>query len=206
MRWFWKIPLIGPGIFAIWKADARRKRDWIGTYLPEKARLLEIGAGPGSLLTVLRDDGHDITGLDISDSSFADDLRPTLYDGVSLPYANNSFDVALLLTTLHHTPDPDAIVREAMRVAPRVLVIEDIYRSPLHRRLTKIADAITNLEFFGHPHSNRDDDGWRETFRHLGLKIYHASEKPMAFYFLQALYVLDRAELSPQEVSCKKVA
>lgn len=190
MRWFWKIPLLGPGIFAAWMIDARRKHGWIADHLPDGGQLLEIGSGPGSVVTVLRDAGHDITGIDVRDSSYNDTLIPDLYDGELMPYDDNSFDVALLLTVLHHTADPDAIIREAARVARAVIIIEDIYHSPIQRRITKIADAITNLEFFGHPHTNRDDQGWRDTFARLGLTLAHRSEKSIAWYFCQALYVV----------------
>ena len=192
MRWLWKIPLFGPAMFAVWKLDAKRKRDWIAPYLPSRAHILEIGSGPGSVLSLLRADGRNVTAVDVTDTSYNDTLQPILYDGARLPYDDDSFDVALLLTVLHHTHDPDAILREAMRVAARVLVIEDIYSSPLQRRLTKVTDAIINLEFIDHPHANRDDKGWHETFERLGLRITHRSEKPMLGYFRQCLYVLER--------------
>ena len=194
MRSFWKIPVLGPLVYSVWQADARRKRDWMAPHLPRGGRLLEIGAGPGSLLDALRRDGFDATGVDIKDTSYRDDLRPVLYDGRRLPFGDDAFDAALLVTTLHHTPDPEAMIREAMRVAPRVVIIEDIYAGAMQRRLTKIADAVTNLEFFGHPHANRDDAGWTATFSRLGLAIDHASQKPIAFLFVQGLYVLDRTE------------
>lgn len=194
MRWLWKIPLLGPAGFAIWTLDAKRKQNWIAPFLQRDARILEIGSGPGSFLSVLRADGYDATAIDVSDTSYNDTLRPIIYDGERLPCKDDAFDIALLLTVLHHTRDPEAVLTEAACVARRVLVIEDIYGSPLQRRLTKIADAITNLEFFGHPHTNRDDKGWRQAFDRLNLSLIHRSEKPMLGYFRQCLYVLERGE------------
>jgi SAM-dependent methyltransferase len=42
----------------------------------------------------------------------------------SLPYPDDSFDVAYFRTVLHHMDDPVAALREALRVAPLLLVIE----------------------------------------------------------------------------------
>jgi ubiquinone/menaquinone biosynthesis C-methylase UbiE len=39
------------------------------------------------------------------------DTKPVLYDGKKMPFKDNVFDAALLITVLHHTPDPESIVR-----------------------------------------------------------------------------------------------
>ena len=43
-------------------------------------------------------------------------------DAACLPYRDDSFDVVLLQSILHHAADPAALVREAFRVAPRVVI------------------------------------------------------------------------------------
>ncbi len=192
MRWFWKIPLVGTLVYKIWLLDAKRKQLWLAPYLSKQSALLEMGSGPGSVLQILRENGHHTQAIDIHDSSFDNTLRPILYNGKTLPFKDDSFDAVLLLTMLHHTPDPDAILREALRVAPQLYIIEDIYTSPWHARFTKLADSITNLEFWNHPHSNKDDQGWRDCFKRLHLKLIHSSHKPMAVFFLQALYIVER--------------
>ena len=45
-------------------------------------------------------------------------------DAHQLPYPDGSFDVALLQSILHHDSDPGRTVREAFRVAERVLIHE----------------------------------------------------------------------------------
>lgn len=187
----WHIPVLGPAFFALWCADARRKRDWIVPWLEPGSKLLEVGSGPGSTVKILTEVGYDVTGLDIVDGSFPGMTPPDLYDGGAFPYPDNAFDAALLLTMLHHCPEHSTLLTEARRVARRVLVVEDIYSGPATRRLTKVADSITNLEFFGHPHSNRDDAGWRSLFDEMGFSLVHQSEKPYAGLFRQALYVLE---------------
>ncbi|MFN0022876.1 MAG: class I SAM-dependent methyltransferase [Parvularculaceae bacterium] len=198
----WTTPVLGPAAIALWRMDARRKLAWMRESLPGRglpdqgrtapARLLEIGSGPGSLVEALRGAGHDIVAIDIANSAYAPDLAPILFDGVTIPFTAGAFDAALLATTLHHAADPDRLIAEAARVAPRVIIIEDIYRSPLQRRLTEIADSLTNLEFAGHPHNNRDDAGWRAAFAREGLRVMRAETKPYAGLFLQALYEVSR--------------
>jgi len=194
MRLYWQIPVISKAIFSIWKLDAARKLDWIKPWLNPGDRLLEIGSGPGSVLAALRGAGYDTTALDIQDSSSDESLKPVVYDGKNMPFEAGSFDTALILTTLHHTPDPEQIIAEAMRVAKRVIIIEDVFDSPFQHRMTKVADSITNMEFIGHPHSNKDDQGWFGVFDALDLKHVHVSHKPMIRLFKQALYVLERRE------------
>jgi SAM-dependent methyltransferase len=172
--------------------DARRKASWIGESLNGGGVILEIGSGPGSLIEALRAGGHDVTAIDIDDTAYDEALRPMIFDGVTVPFADGAFGAALLATTLHHAADPDRLIAEAARVARRVIVIEDIYRSEAQRRLTHFADSLTNLEFKGHPHSNRDDAGWRAAFAAAGLRVIRAETKPYAGLFLQALYELGR--------------
>ncbi|MEL6862452.1 MAG: class I SAM-dependent methyltransferase [Pseudomonadota bacterium] len=191
MSSLWRTPLLGPAVFAVWRADARRKLDLIRPWLPQDQSLLEIGSGPGSVLTEFRAAGYAIDGLDISDSSYDETLKPLLYDGGTMPFKDREYDTALLLTVLHHTPDPDAILKEAARVAGRVIVIEDVFENAWQRKYTKVADSITNLEFFGHPHTNRSDPEWRETFERLGLSLVHGEVHRLARIFRQAVYVVE---------------
>jgi len=188
----WDIPVLGPGVFAIWRADARRKLRLIEPWLSHQTSLLEIGSGPGSVLMEFRDAGFQIDALDVSDSSFDASLTPMLYDGARMPFEDSAYDTALLLTVLHHIGDPDAVLAEAARVARRVIIIEDVYDTPWQRKYTKVADSITNLEFFGHPHSNRSDPEWRETFAKHDLSLTHGAVHRLAGIFQQAVYVLDR--------------
>jgi SAM-dependent methyltransferase len=48
--------------------------------------------------------------------------------GESLPYASGSFDAVCELGMLHHVPDPNAVVREMLRVARRAVFISDANR------------------------------------------------------------------------------
>lgn len=191
MRIYWRIPLISKAIFKLWQLDAARKYSWCAPWMSKHHNLLEIGSGPGSVLKIFREYRHEVTGLDVTDNSYDDSLIPDIYDGSNMTYADNQFDCALILTTLHHTPDPDAIIIEAKRVAKRIIIIEDVYDTPFQATYTKVTDSITNMEFIGHPHTNRSDAEWRACFERLGLNLRHSRIYPLAKFFKQALYILD---------------
>ncbi|MEL7113169.1 MAG: class I SAM-dependent methyltransferase [Pseudomonadota bacterium] len=177
-------------VFSVWRADARRKLELVAPWIAQTDRILEIGSGPGSVLQTFRTAGLDVDAIDVSDSSYSETLKPILYDGQTMPFSDQTYNVALLLTVLHHIEDPESVLLEAARVAKRVIIIEDVYEGAWQRKYTKVADSITNLEFFGHPHSNRSDREWRETFARLNFHLEHGSVHPFAVAFQQAVYVI----------------
>jgi ubiquinone/menaquinone biosynthesis C-methylase UbiE len=154
--------------------------------------ILDIGSGNGVLCEALRARGYRVTALDVADLSFIDSIKPVVYDGVTMPFGNGSFDVALLITVLHHTPDPDQVLAESNRVAARVIVIEEIYSNPLTKYLTYFIDSLFNFEFFGHPRSNRTDAGWRDAFQRLGFSVVAAKYSRSIAVLHRVTYVLER--------------
>jgi len=55
------------------------------------------------------------------------DSRPISFvvsDAHSLPFPDDSFDLVLVQSVLHHDQDPSHMIREAFRVAPRILIHE----------------------------------------------------------------------------------
>ena len=160
-------------------------------------RLLDIGSGTCQVAAALIAQGFDVTLLDIVDKSLTPNLHPQLFDGGRLPFPDNAFDVALLLTVLHHIPRPDDTLAEARRVAARLIIIEDVFASPAEKWVTWIGDSWLNLEIFGHPHANRSDPAWRATFERLGLRVLQTHQRLTWFFpfrFRHATYLLSRVE------------
>lgn len=192
----WRLPILSAAIFAAWKWDARRKYKWTKSWISPEDRWLDIGSGPGSFLSVSRENGHNVQGLDVRPVHYRDELRAHIYDGVVMPYEDKSYEGAFLLTMLHHTPDPELILHEAARTARRLIIIEDVYDNRLGEIYTKLTDKVTNLEFRGHPHTNRTDAEWKDTFARLGFELIYAKTHRLALIYQQAVYVVDTPPLN----------
>lgn len=106
--------------------DTTRK---IEPYLKKSDRILDVGSGGAHIAKALKDLGYNVTLLDIKNKCYFEDVQPIIYDGKTIPFDNDTFDVALLLTVLHHTKDPLAVLAEAKRVSKRMIIIEDLYDS-----------------------------------------------------------------------------
>lgn len=116
-------------------------------------KIIDIGAAFCLIDEELLRRNFNVTPVDIVDLSLTSRVKPIIYDGKRLPFRNDSFDVALLLTVLHHTPNPELILKEAGRVAKKIIIMEDVFDNPLQKYLTFAMDGIVNLEFINHPHS-----------------------------------------------------
>lgn len=136
--------------------------------LPAGSRVLDIGGGWGFYHAPLRSRGHRHLVLDVIKPGMQK-CPVVLYDGNRIPFPDRSFDVSLFVTVLHHIPDPEAVIREALRVTrKRVIVVEDLYHHAVGRWWTVLRDQIYNMEFFGHPKNFRTSKEWVETFEKLG--------------------------------------
>jgi Methyltransferase domain len=138
--------------------DLRHINDWFGgtrttiTLLRRIARrartstlsVLEIGSGLGDVplaaQRVLAQAGivMEVTLLDRVASHFPDQgIRSIAADALQLPFRNGAFDVVSCSLFAHHF-DPPALSRlatEALRVARRAVLINDLVRSRLHLAL-----------------------------------------------------------------------
>ncbi|EKD58215.1 MAG: methyltransferase type 11 [uncultured bacterium] len=159
-------------------------------YLYKNEKILDIGAGTCNLDEILLKNGFEVTPLDIVNLSFVDGIEPVIYDGRQIPYKDGEFGIALLFYVLHHVPEPEKLLLQAKRVAKKILIREEIYTSPLQRNLMFLEDSLLNLQFFHHPHANKSDVQWRQTFRKLGLKLVEVKIEPHLWIFTKGTYLL----------------
>jgi len=162
-------------------SDTVRK---IGPYLKKEDLILDIGSGGAHVAHELKTLGYDITTLDIKNKSYFEDVRPIIYNGQTIPFPDDHFDVSLLLTVLHHTKDPLSVLAEAKRVSKKIIIIEDLHKGWIQKYLTFAMDSILNREFFGHPHSNKTKSEWESSFKEMGLTIIDKKTNDWGFKYL----------------------
>jgi len=160
---------------------------------------LDIGAGGGWTGELIAEKKKaKVQLLDVADLNRSS-LPLTLYDGKHIPFPDNSFDVSLLMFVLHHCEDPLQVLKEAVRVSKkRVIIHEDTYVTSFGWMLACTHDFISNSPFFltnpfkmNMPYNYRRVEEWEEAFSVLGLKV---QEKRVTRYFLtqHVLFVLDK--------------
>jgi ubiquinone/menaquinone biosynthesis C-methylase UbiE len=99
------------------------------------------------------------------------------YDGSRMPFPDDSFDISLLVTMLHHVADPEKVLAEAKRVTRgAVIVVEDLYRTSLGRWWTILRDVLYNFEFIGHPCQFRKKEEWSSCFERMGFHLKFETE------------------------------
>ncbi|MFZ2199995.1 MAG: methyltransferase domain-containing protein [Microgenomates group bacterium] len=140
-------------------------------YLKKTSKVVDIGSGSGDVASLLQAQGIKITPVDVADFHGPRMIKPVIYDGKTLPFGDTTFDTALLLMVMHHTPGPGIVFKEAARVAKEIVVIETSYTTPLNRFFTIVSDAIGNLRLEAFWNSYKTNEGWRKFFEEHGYKI-----------------------------------
>ena len=83
---------------------------------PAPARVLELGAGSGWQSSLLVACGYEVTAVDVCPPSEGSLVRVLPIDGVLLPFATGSFDVAFSSNVLEHVVDLPVLLGEVDRV------------------------------------------------------------------------------------------
>jgi len=92
------------------------------------------------------------------------DSRPIRFlagDAHRLPFANDSFDVVLLQSVLHHDDNPLHMIQEALRVAPRIIIHEPNGGNPGLKVIEKTSRY--HIEHNEKSYSARQMKHWIET-------------------------------------------
>ncbi|PIQ91830.1 MAG: SAM-dependent methyltransferase [Parcubacteria group bacterium CG11_big_fil_rev_8_21_14_0_20_39_14] len=180
---------------AVYRLGSLRAKNMVGQierYLNKKDKILDIGAGTCNICEILIKNRFNVIPLDVKNLSFVDGIKPIIYDGDKIPFENDEFDVSLILFVLHHIPNSE-ILLEAKRVSKKIIIIEEIYTNIFNKYLTYFIDSLLNLEFIGHPHTNKTDKEWKLLFGQLGLKLTDAKySRTFLVKTRQVIYCLEK--------------
>lgn len=94
--------------------------DWIKSKLSLQDTVLEVGVAENP---VFKGTPFKVTTVDISRRPEEDCLPDIVADAAAIPVADKSYDVVNLGELLEHVPDPQAVLKEAVRIARKKVLI-----------------------------------------------------------------------------------
>ncbi len=155
------------------------------------SRIIDIGAGKGLLAQEMaRQFSARVTLVDVAQYNQTD-LPLTVCDSRALAYADASFDYALLSFVLHHSPNPDAILREALRVAREVIVVENDVRGKVRGAVTRLIDSLPAIQYGTPPcHIAQTREQWLQWLAGFPVQARVLNEFALEFGFFRNFAVL----------------
>jgi SAM-dependent methyltransferase len=141
--------------------------------LPEDARVLDVGCGDGTVAATVMARRPDlaITGIDVL-------LRPSTripvaeFDGRTIPFEDRSFDAVMFVDVLHHTDDGTALLAEAARVGPVVVIKDHLADGLGSRPILRAMDWVGNASHgVALPYNYWTQAQWDRAFTQAGLEV-----------------------------------
>lgn len=143
-------------------------------FLPdESAMVLDIGTANGEFALMIKQTIPNLTfiGVDIMERG-TPHIPTVICDGANMPFADHDFDYALLINMLHHTDDPKALLKEALRVSRKGVIIKDHYANNWFDYVTLLAMEYANPNsraLLQRPLRFYSKKAWDALFAELGL-------------------------------------
>jgi len=152
----------------------QRLSELLSAIIPHSSTLLDVGSGDGRLAWSLLQRRPDLTieGVDVllREQTW---LPVKLFDGTNLSYADSTFDAVMLVDVLHHTADPRALLREALRVSRRWLILKDHTLKGFAAGLRlRVMDRAGNSDYgVALPYTYMSEKQWEELEQILNMKV-----------------------------------
>lgn len=142
-----------------------------------QSRILDVGSGHGDYAMMLKRDGYDVSCIDVVDEVRYDALPFEHYNGLDIPFPDNSFQTSIAMFILHHAGDQRRVLAEMARVTDGyILVGEDILENKLDRVFAEAhirSSQWTQGSKGFHTHSD-----WLQIFDKLGLELVDMQQIP----------------------------
>jgi len=113
-------------------------------YIQPGDRVLDVGFGLGYGLRIMAENAGKLRGIEIDQRAMSNGQKvlrevPKIrelryYDGQTIPYDADTFDVVTCIDVLEHVPDYMNLIREMLRVSKRVVLMSTPNRRPENTR------------------------------------------------------------------------
>lgn len=144
----------------------------LGRLVPANASVLDVGCGDGLLAKQLATSREDLSirGVDVLVREGAQ-IPVEEFDGQTLPFETDAFDVIMLIDVIHHIENPMPLLHEVARVASRGVIIKDhLADSVLARPQLTLMDRLGNARYgVALPCCYWTHSQWKKAFRDAGL-------------------------------------
>ena len=168
--------------------------DRLAELIPAAATVLDVGCGDGLLASLIMARRPDVRveGIDVL-------VRPAThvpvraFDGQHIDAPDGGFDVVMFVDVLHHTDDPEVLLREAARVARSCVIIKDHTRDGLLAGPTlRFMDWVGNARHgVALPYNYWPRARWERAIASLGLRV-EAWDARIGIYPWWARWVFER--------------
>jgi ubiquinone/menaquinone biosynthesis C-methylase UbiE len=123
----------------------------------DQARLLDVGCGAGTMDRYLSGEVAALHGIDVSEEMLAvarhhvPEGKFDHYDGSSLPFASDGFDVVIAICVLHHVPPSEQAqflteVNRVTRPGGVIAIFEHNPANPLTRRAVRDCELDVGVD------------------------------------------------------------
>lgn len=146
----------------------------LSVLLPPNARVLDVGCGDGMIDSLIMQYRPDvvISGIDVLARDYTY-IPVSVFDGKAIPYDTGSFDAVMFVDVLHHTDNPEIILREAKRVSRNWVLLKDHSRDGLISVVTlRLMDWVGNAHCgVSLTYNYFSEEKWRDVFASVGFAI-----------------------------------
>ena len=167
----------------------------ISTTEGKKLKVLDFGGGKGKttehMLEHCRSTVEEVQAIDIEPHP----PHVKKYDGVTIPFSPNSFDVSIAMYVFHHIPDTPALIQQLKRTCKHILIFEDLPHDSTQPLVARITFGTHFLLFNQsvHTHLDKSRKEWKKLFEQWGmllLKEYEIQETT-ALPYKRIAFLLD---------------
>src|SRR5262249_54822335 len=127
-----------------------RQAEWhlVRSLLPARGRILEIGGGSGFQASLMASEAFDVVSLDTSpQANLTRDFEVSSYDGVHLPFEEETFDIVYSSNALEHVEELDKLFNEMKRVLKRQGIMLHVVPSASWRFWTILAHYLFLVKY-----------------------------------------------------------